>query len=513
MAETYPFLYQKVLNFKRYISLSLITLCMSFAAAAQGLDSLKRAALSEKLDEYFTAIMHEPLDVQKEECDFLIESAADSSVRQYVALKIYDHYLSSPLMGAESVALHVLDEWFFSEKVKMKSDIDLINARVFADFNRQSMPGCKAPQISMQDLDGQEVSLFGDEGSSVELTDGGRISVLYFYDTDCVRCRAESILLRSVLEENDFPIDFYAIYTGDNRERWEEYVASNLAYEVSETTVTHLWDPELDSDFQRKYGVLQTPRMFLITPDGTIAGRGLDSAALLTMLLDRFRKVDLNYGGDESVRLFDGILQHDASSERVCRLADYISEATLSKGDFVMYRQLTGDLLYYLSTHSGEGMKIGLEYLIDRNISGKGEIWNTPDDSLKVIGFAAVMKDLLSKSPVGSRVADVKVPGEFLRGNRVRNGSYNLMKLRGDRNLILFYTEGCEICKEQKALARSIARTEPGTKVLLVNVDEILASSPALADRLFDLFDLSSLPFIIETDSKGLILRRYIQLL
>jgi hypothetical protein len=43
-------------------------------------------------------------------------------------------------------------------------------------------------------------------------------------------------------------------------------------------------------------------------------------------------------------------------------------------------------------------------------------------------------------------------------------------------------------------------------------VDDILASDPSLASKLFDSFDLSSLPFIISTDKKGIIDARYMTL-
>ena len=58
---------------------------------------------------YVAAIEPAGPDAQMEECDFLIESCSDSLVRQYVALRLYDHYLSSKVMGAESVAIHILD--------------------------------------------------------------------------------------------------------------------------------------------------------------------------------------------------------------------------------------------------------------------------------------------------------------------------------------------------------------------------------------------------------------------
>ena len=47
--------------------------------------------------------------------------------------------------------------------------------------------------------------------------------------------------------------------------------------------------------------------MFLISPDGTILGRGLDAQALSMMLHSIFDEVELEYGSDESIALYDGI--------------------------------------------------------------------------------------------------------------------------------------------------------------------------------------------------------------
>ena len=50
------------------------------------------------------------------------------------------------------------------------------------------------------------------------------------------------------------------------------------------------------------------------------------------------------------------------------------------------------------------------------------------------------------------------------------------------------------------------------TVVYLVNVDEILSKNPGLASSLFNAFDMSVLPFLVESDSQGIISRRYISL-
>ena len=494
---------------KLFIALALV-LCPAYASMAQELDSLTQKTLSEKLSEYYLAMEREGTGVQKQECDFLIGAATDSLVRQYVALDIYDHYMNSPVMGSEAVAIHVLDNWFMTGKVKMKSEIDFINARIFADFNRQSLVGLRSPSINIRDINGNEVSLFGETEQQTN-----RFSILFFYDTDCAKCKFESILMRNLLEDKNYPVEFYAIYSDDDESAWREYVADQLDIEASEVKVTHLWDPELDSDFQRKYGVIKTPCIFLVRPDGIIMGRGLDSKGLFQMLDDVFRHDDLYYGTPESVSLFDNVLADDSgvinpSVDKVTRLADYIKNSTLSKGDENMFRQLTGDMLYYLASRSGEGFREGLNYLIDNNITAFPEIWNSPDDSLKVIGFAQIMDDLLSKAEPGTPVPTFKLPAERIAKGKSKTGTFKLIKLKGDRNIIMFYTEGCEICKAEKAALRQMASKDHNLQVLLVNVDEIMREMPSVSESLFDSFDLSSLPYIFETDRNGVVVRRYL---
>ena len=495
----------------------LVTSVMVFIAAGdlcgQGLDSLRKVELIERLGEYFEALKYESIEVQKAECDFLIETANNQEVRDFIAQTIYDHYIASKIMGAEAVAVHLTDTWFIPKKVSFRDDSELFAARIFAEFNRRSLVGNKAPELEMETIDGEKRNLFGEAGN-------GRFKLLFFYDTDCVNCRLESIMLRNILETEDFPVDLYAVYVGDNRESWSAYVAERLTLEDGMASVVHLWDPSVNSDFQRKYGVLQTPRLFIISPDGTILGRGLDSQAVEQMLHAIFDEVELNYGGEESTALFEGILSSAATIDEVKALAEYITESTLPKGDTVMFRQLTGDLLYHLAANTGEGIKEGLSYLVDNKILNQDRIWRSKDDSLKIVGFAQIMRDLLDKARPGSRIADIKVPGEIYTWKKEKTADISLSRLKGNTNIIIFSTEGCEKCKAEKQAARevlaqantadkAVAKSARKIKILMVNVDRIMAGRPDLAARLFDDFDLSTLPFIITTDRNGIIQHRY----
>lgn len=493
-----------ILRVKGIIVALLMMVAGGVAVCAQDLDSAVRVALDTKLAEYFMAIEREGTDVQKGECDFLIETCTDSLMRQHVALAIYDHYRDSKVMGSEAVAIHVFDTWIAPGKVRMRSDAEMMAARIFAEFNRLSLIGNKAPELSLYNIENEPVTIFGGEGS-------GRFSVLYFYDSSCATCKVQSILLRHLFQDEDFPVDFYAVYASDDKESWEKYIDEQLTFDTSGMRVFHLWDPEISSDFQRKYGVIQTPRMFLISPDGTILGRGLDAQALSMMLHTIFDEVELEYGSDESIALYDGIFGDIVPSlEDVKSIADYVASSTLEKGDTLMFKQMTGDLLYYLSLQRGEGFKEGLAALIDDHILSKPDVWNTADDSLKVIGMAEMYDDLLSRSTPGKLVPDMKLPGIRLSKGKEKEGAFSLRKLRGAENYIMFVTDGCSVCAAEKEAARKLALENRKIKVLMVNVDEVLHTNPALASRMFDSFDLSTLPFILQTDKKGKIYRRYI---
>ena len=74
----------------------------------------------------------------------------------------------------------------------------------------------------------------------------------------------------------------------------------------------------------------------------------------------------------------------------------------------------------------------------------------------------------------------------------------------------MFFAEGCNICAAEKKALQKLVSGDRRVKGFLVNVDELMEVHPELASSLFDLFDLTSLPFIIESDAKGRVVRRYV---
>ncbi len=491
------------------ILLTLLAGLLALNLSAQQLDSTRRAALGAKLEEYCAALLGEPAAQQCEETDFIIGSCEDEATRQFVAVWMYDHYYKSKVMGHDAVAIHIYDKWFDKGGLKMYDEISQLTAAIFADFNRQSLIGSKAPAVTLKDSDGNDVTIYAKAS--------GRVSVLYFYSPDCAKCKIENIMVRNVIENRDCPVDVYAVCTSDDRTKWEELTTGSLCFSVSNTSVHHLWDPEGNKGWQHSYGVLQTPKLFLVDADGTILGRAMDSYALDRMLDAMFTPVQMVYGEDESIVFYNDIFESyrkengRVSSENLAAVADHIATRTLEEArDTMLYKQLTGDLLYYLSNNGESGLRNGISDFTQKHILSRSDIWNTEDDSLQVVGLARMMKEVADRASVGSKLPSVVVYGS--KSTRLREGktrTWDLSRLPRRIEYVMFYSPLCQDCQEElEALSQRHAAKEK-LRVLKVDMDNMDENHPDEAQTVMDSFDLITFPYITKLDAQGAVAEKY----
>lgn len=276
--EIPPCLFLRELNFRnsmlKRLTAILVSLLLPLLMGAQQLDSTRLAPLDSLLEEYYASMTFEPLDVKYSECDFLISSCRDSLVRQWVATRILEHYMRDPmLMGEEAVALYVYDNWFAPGTIKIEDEVIDFEARMFAEFNRNSMIGMQAPVVAM----------YSPEEDSVVMPQAGRVNVLYFFDTSCAVCKQITPVLPYIFGDISIPISLYMVYTGADAQEWAEF-RSCFSVPSEYVTVVHVSDPDFESDYQRLYGVVGTPKIYVVGTDGTIEGRRLDLDSLAAII-------------------------------------------------------------------------------------------------------------------------------------------------------------------------------------------------------------------------------------
>ena len=407
------------------------------------------------LVEYLAEIDGCDIPTKISECDYIIFSCTDSLLRSETARRVFTHFRESHLMGDENVAVWVAEKWILPkdekeaaqsatapDSVTTASDSTETAIREYVRFNRESLLGMAAPPLPEAGL---------------TRWDEGHYTVLYFYDTDCPVCKVERLLLEGVLSRHP-ECRLIAFYTGTDAEKWKTFRSEG--FPLLGGRVTHLCDLQGESGFKTKYSVTATPRLFLIDREGTIVGRMLDSEAL-EALLEQRNEIE---------------------------------------------KQAVAQLFYQLVPRRGEEAKEALEYIIDRHILCPDSIFNTAEDSLMVVNFALMQKDLLSKARPGTKIAALKVRGR-LNGGREKQYRLDRVSRRKGGLIIVFHTTGCRQCEEELEKAALQKRN-----TLEINIDEIEKSSPETFSALIENFDLTTLPLLIETDRRGKILRRYFSL-
>lgn len=407
------------------------------------------SSLDSKLEEYFAAMDGEPVQVKEQECDFIISSCRTDSMRNHVARKLYSHFMESRLMGDEAVAIYLTDNWFSTGKASLGSELELMNAKIFADFNRSSLIGLPAPGLVLQTPEGEWRDA---------LPANGRQKVLVFHDTGCATCKLENILLKKLFGKSTERLDFVSVCTGSDAAAWAAYRAETEDIASDCIRVFNYWDPQVSSDYQLKYGVLSTPKMFLIDSDGTIVGRGLDALSL-EALLDSRREA---------------------------------------------FKKVTADMLFTLWESPDEQSRLSAEYVADSLILSRPDIWNTREDTLKVVGMARLVKDMMSRAAIGGRMPSIRVRGTMLRSCGSRTVTRRLDRFCRE-TFVVFYSPTCDTCK---GLLESLHPAK-GERYFLVNID---SQSPGTLQELLDAFDLSVLPHIIDVDRKGTVRRKYMAL-
>ena len=232
------------------------------------------ALLDSLVLKYVTAIQPESVETKQEECDFLIGSVRDSLMRRQIAVSLFNYYREAPVMGDEAVAIYVFDKWFSAGKMSFPGEFERLDAEMFCNMNRNTLLGMDAPVLKARKPCGRRV----------KVPEQGSTTLIWFYDTACSKCRVEAKVLPSVLELSvDFPVTLVAFYAGQSRKDWREF-RRNFKVANRNLKIVHCWDPQVESDYLRLYGVISTPRMYMVAPEGSIIGRRLEVESLQQLL-------------------------------------------------------------------------------------------------------------------------------------------------------------------------------------------------------------------------------------
>lgn len=377
---------------------------------------------------YLQTLLEKPVGAINQDVDRLIDSVGiqHPELQSKVAGIAFDFFTDSPVMGHEAVAVHIADNWFLNDRLKLENESLYPLIRTYVEFNRSSLVGADAPELVMESIDSLRVSVRETESP---------YKVLFFYDTDCSTCRREAPLLADLVRNyHGEHLTLFAIYTQGNRDAWESYVREVFSdIQNPDVSVVHLWDPEAETGFHQKYAVLSTPMLFLLDQQNTILGRRLDADALSQMLeIENAQALQYKQLFDNVFNTFEPLSVPDVEG-----IIDTFAEKTFNNKR--LFCEVLLNLFNYLRTSDKFVKQQGALYLAEKYIVAEPDYWSQEFLSSTLHALAKARLN-----PAGSKATQLTLQNKCGRKKQLFNGKHWY-------TLVFFHLIDCAQCQKEIA--------------------------------------------------------------
>ena len=411
----------------------------------------------------------QPYEIIGKADGFIMTGKSDEEIAQ-IAYYIYRYYRDSRIMGYDEIAIYVADNYFLNGRYRLADEDARLEMRLFADANRRSLIGMDATVLTMQDPAGNEVMFpEGDQD----------YSILYFYDDECPGCQRMTPTLMQYLLQCDRNINFtvYMVYTQGDMERWTDYIAKVIhPFSLPDNvTLVNLWDPEMKSDFLTAYGVISTPKLFLVDRNGVIIGRELTPTALSQV-------VELNESQMTATEeLFEQIflpMANTADTTEIVETIDMFFEDSKDNPDF--FHEIFYELYQYLKASPSYTLQQGAAYLANKYIAGMPELWETVEFTDKGVSHGSVIradyqsvKDFIDqtalavlmfyRNPLDKPVTDLTL-------RTLNNKKQSIYDLKARYTVLYFYDMNCALCNAVSDAVDKIQRRYDPSEVCVAAI-------------------------------------------
>jgi peroxiredoxin len=224
------------------------------------------------IDGYFKNMIPQIPDSIIHAADLVLSKTGnDTAMTRFIAAHLFNHYLSSKIMGMENVVIHIIDNYYLTGKIPVKDEEFLKKITEHADKNRETLIGKKAKNLKMETLDGGAESLYDIDAPYI---------LLCFYEATCDHCRQEIPKIYKVFQNfKDRGVVGFCVYTQRDKNEWLKFVSERQL-----TDWTNVWDPKNENNFRISYSVYSVPQVYVLDKNKKIVGRGLESISLSQLL-------------------------------------------------------------------------------------------------------------------------------------------------------------------------------------------------------------------------------------
>jgi thiol-disulfide isomerase/thioredoxin len=229
--------------------------------------------LNPSLDRYFNKILiQSPDSVIPQALKIINRSKKSKLVFQYISQYLLNNGLQSKIMGMDAVFVAVADAVYLNGEATWADSTTLAKVAEEAYLTRPNLIGLKAPELIMENIDGEFESLHQLQS---------KYTVIAFWEPSCGHCKKEipDLYQNVYLKYLNQNIDYFVVNIGDNKKEWVDFVE-----EKKLAGWHHVWDPKNQSRFRFKYNIKTTPILYLLDKDKKIIAKKIDNTTLIKLL-------------------------------------------------------------------------------------------------------------------------------------------------------------------------------------------------------------------------------------
>ncbi|MBN1768618.1 MAG: redoxin domain-containing protein [Prolixibacteraceae bacterium] len=234
---------------------------------------LNTPLLHSKLNTYFNRILIQaPDSIIPQIKKVLTKAESSPEMYRYVSQFLLNNSTQSKIMGMDAVFVAIADEVYLSGKAFWADKETLKKIEEEAYLTRPNLIGNTAPELVMEDINGEYKSLH-------EIM--ADYTILVFFEYDCGHCKRDipGLYNNVYMKYIDKNIEVYAVMMNDDKEKWTEFVNEN---EINGWY--NVWDPDHSTQFRFKYNIKMTPLIYLLDKDKKIIAKKIDQENLVRLI-------------------------------------------------------------------------------------------------------------------------------------------------------------------------------------------------------------------------------------
>ncbi|MFY0688426.1 MAG: redoxin domain-containing protein [Cyclobacteriaceae bacterium] len=238
-----------------------------------GTDMMRTPIFHNYVMKYFDDLVVPVSDTVNAEIDsWLGQFDGDDAGFRYWLGTLSNKYQESNVMGMDGVTVHLIEQYYLSDRVDWMDDKRKEELRKELRFMKPNMLGNPAPNMELVDTALAPFSLAEIKTDYL---------VFFFYDPDCGHCKKKTPILKAAYEDiKSEGGEVVGICTISDVPKWKKYIKEkNLNW-------INLGDPSGRTNMKIDYDVRTTPQVYILDKDRKIIGKKIDVDQVLQIIQD-----------------------------------------------------------------------------------------------------------------------------------------------------------------------------------------------------------------------------------